>query len=278
MICKSLSVALDYKAHNLDNGGYQATADLYLPDNYPDIDVERKRPTVIICPGGSYRFTSRREAEPVALNFIAKDFNAIVLNYSCAPALFPASLCELAWCVKTVKENACNWNVDTDKIFICGFSAGGHLTASFATLWNNQIIKNVFPKYDLSVAGTILCYPVITSGEKAHRGSFLNLLGEKATDTKALLQVSLEKQVSSSTPPAFIWHTVEDNVVPVENSILYASALKENNIPFEMHLFPRGPHGLSLCTKAVYNPDKMPSRGEENNIWFDLAIAWIKRF
>lgn len=277
MLCKTLNVDLDYKALNLDNGGYQATIDLFLPDNYPEIDANRKRPTIVICPGGAYMRTSRREAEPIALKFVAQDFNAIVLNYSCAPARFPASLCELAWTVKTVKENADAWNVDVDNIFVCGGSAGGHLCASFATLWDSQIVKNVFPESDLRIKGSILCYPVITSGEKAHRGSFINLLGEEATEEQ-LLQVSLEKQVSASTLPAFIWHTVEDNAVPVENSFLYASALRENNVPFEMHIFPQGPHGLSLCSDAVYGPDKKPLHCDENKIWFDLACDWIKKF
>ena len=277
MIYKTLNVTLDYKELNLDNGEQHPTLDLYLPDNFPEIDSDRKRPTVIICPGGGYRYTSRREAEPVALKFVTEDFNAVVLNYSCAPARFPASLCEVAWAVKTVKQNAIDWNVDAENIFVCGFSAGGHLAASFGTLWDSKIIKNAFPCQDLSIKGMILCYPVITSGEKAHCGSFTNLLGENAT-SKALAQVSLEKQVSPTTPPAFIWHTFEDATVPVENSLLFASALRAKNVPFELHIFPFGPHGLSLCTDTVYGPDKIPSRAEENKIWIDLAIAWIKKF
>lgn len=276
MICKTLNVTLDYNELNLDNSEQQATLDLYLPDNFTEIDTVRKRPTVIICPGGGYRFTSRREAEPVALKFVAEDFNAAVLNYSCAPARFPCALCELAWTVKNLKENALEWNVDTDKIFVCGFSAGGHLSASFGTLWDSKIIKNAFPCQDLSIKGMILCYPVITSGEKAHRGSFNNLLGENATD-EALAQVSLEKQVSPTTPPTFIWHTFEDATVPVENSLLFASALKSKNVPFELHIFPFGTHGLSLCTDTVYSPGRKPEHSDENKIWFDLAIDWIKK-
>lgn len=278
MICNSLNVDIDYKKLSLENGSHQATIDIYLPDNYPEIDLERKRPTVIICPGGGYRYTSRREAEPIALALLCADFNAIVLNYSCAPALFPCALFELASVVKTVKQNAQMWNADTDKIFVMGFSAGAHLAASFGTLWSSELVREAFPNDNLSVAGMLLSYPVITSNEKAHRGSFDNLLGEKATDKKALELVSLEKQVNPQTPPAFIWHTFEDSTVPVENSLLLASALKEQGVPFELHIFPRGGHGLSLCTDTVYGPGKFSGRGSENKVWVDLAIAWAKSF
>lgn len=275
MIVKTLNVDLDYKALNLDNGEFQATITLYLPHNYSAIDASRKRPTIIICPGGAYVGTSCRESEPIALKFIAEDFNAVVLNYSCNPARFPASLCEVAWTVQLLKEHAEEWNVDVDKLFVTGFSAGGHLAASFGIFWDSEILKNLFPGKDLSIKGMILSYPVITSGEKAHRGSFKNLLGEDASN-EALLQTSLEKQVTETTVPAFIWHTFEDAAVPVENSLLLASALSEKKVPFEMHIFPRGSHGLSLCTPVVYAPDKMPLRGQENKIWIDLAINWIK--
>ena len=265
MVHNILNVDIDYKKLNLENGDHQATMTLYVPDNFSEIDLERKRPTVIICPGGAYSYTSAREAEPGALNFITADFNAIVLNYSCAPAVFPCALFELASTIKTVKENAQKWHVDTDKIFVMGFSAGGHLAASYGTYLDSELVKSAFADCDLSIAGMILSYPVITSGEKAHRGSFDNLLGEKATDEKALKLVSLEQQVSPSTPPAFIWHTFEDGTVPVENSLLFADALAKNKVPFEMHIFPDGRHGLGLA-------DTYPHVAQ----WTGLFINWLK--
>ena len=190
---------------------------LYLPDNSDAIEAGRKRPTVVICPGGGYQGTADREAEGVAFKFIAADCNAVVVRYSCAPARFPCQLMELAWVVSKIRENAEEWNVNPDKISVMGFSAGGHLAASYGTLWNRDFIKEYFgfENGENKPNGMILCYPVITSGEKAHRGSIDNLLGDKKDDPEMLELVSCEKQVNEDTPKAFIWHTFEDNGVPV---------------------------------------------------------------
>jgi acetyl esterase/lipase len=251
---------------------------LYLPTNSNDIDPQRKRPTVIICPGGGYGKTSDREAEPIALKFIAEDFNAIIVRYSVAPARFPAQLLELAWSVAKVRENAEEWNVDPDKISVMGFSAGGHLAASYGNLWNKSFIKEYFgfKGEENRPNGMILCYPVITSGEKAHRGSFNNLLGEKAQDEELLTLLSAEKQVNDDTPPAFLWHTFEDDSVPVENSLMMAASLAEKKISTELHIFPHGWHGISLCNETVYHPDKYHGEFDENQIWINLAVRWLK--
>jgi dipeptidyl aminopeptidase/acylaminoacyl peptidase len=116
----------------------------------------------------------------------------------------------------------------------------------------------------------ILAYPVISSGKYCNKLSFLMLLGDKADDEKARRSVSLELQVDDNTSPTFIWHTRNDPGVPVENSLLFASALAEHGIPFEMHIYPEGPHGMSLATDVVGSPDPYVAT------WFSSAVRWIK--
>lgn len=275
---RTINIDLDYKKIGADNGGYQPTMTLYLPSNSPEIEEGRKRPTVIVCPGGGYRITSDREAEAIAFKFIAEDCNAIVVRYSCAPARFPIQLLELAWVVSKVRENAEEWNVDLNKVAVMGFSAGGHLAASYGTLWNKDFIKEYFgfEGGENKPNGMILCYPVITGGEQAHRGSFENLLGDKKDDEELLLLLSPEKQITEDTPPAFIWHTFEDSGVPVENSLLMATALTQNKISTELHIFPNGWHGLSLCNLTVLNPNTYHGEFDECQVWIDMAIRWIK--
>ena len=278
MIYKTIDIKVDYEKMGVDNGGYQPTMTLYLPDNTPEIDTERKRPTVLICPGGAYGRTSDREAEPVALKFAAEDCNAIVVRYSCAPSRFPSQLLELSYAVAMVRENAEEWNIDTDKIVVAGFSAGGHLAASFGMFWNKDFVKEYFGYKggENKPNGMILGYPVITSGEYAHRYSFELLLGEKANDAEMLELVSLEKQVSEDTPRAFIWHTNEDGSVPAENSYLLAAAMKEKGIRSEMHIFPNGWHGLSLCNDTVFGPGQYKGQFDECQAWFNMAVRWLK--
>lgn len=267
-------INIDYQTINVDNGGFQPKMSVYLPDNSPEIQIDRKHPTVVICPGGGYAMTSDREAEPIALRFAAAGCNAVVVRYSCVPARFPAALFELSYAVAKVRENAQEWNVDTDRIAVCGFSAGGHLAASFSTLWNRDFVKEYFDYQggENKPNGMILGYPVITSGEHAHWGSIENLLGDKTADSALLELVSAEKQVNSDTPPAFIWHTFDDACVPVENSLVLAQALAKEKISTELHIYPKGPHGLALASRETGDFAVVP----ECQNWIDMAIRWLK--
>ena len=198
----------------------------------------------------------------------------VVVRYSCVPARFPAALFELSYAVAKVRENAQEWNVDTDRIAVCGFSAGGHLAASFSTLWNGDFVKEYFDYQggENKPNGMILGYPVITSGEHAHWGSIENLLGDKTADSALLDLVSAEKQVNSDTPSAFIWHTFDDACVPVENSLVLAQALAKEKISTELHIYPKGPHGLALASRETGDFAVVP----ECQNWIDMAIRWLK--
>ena len=271
-----INIDIDYEKIGTKGTDFKPYMTAYIPENSKEIDLNRKRPTIILCPGGGYHITSDREAEPVAFRFLAADFNVIVVRYDVAPVRFPAQILEVAFAVSTAREMADEWNVDTEKIIVMGFSAGGHLTASYCNLWNNDFVKEYygFKGGENKPNGMILCYPVIMSEGKIHAGSINNLLGEKVTDPELLNLVACEKQVNEDTPPAFIWHTFEDNSVPVENSIAMVTALKEKNISTEFHLFPHGWHGLSLCNDAVYG--NYDGFFPELQCWIDMAIRWVK--
>lgn len=235
-----------------------------------------KRPVMVICPGGSYCFVSKREGEPVALAFASRGYHSVVLDYSVYPdAGYPTSLLELGRLVSILRQNADEWHIDADKIFVMGFSAGGHLAASYGCFWLEDLISGSLgcDKELLRPNGLFLCYPVITSGERAHRDSFRHLLGSRYDEL--VDKMSLENQVNSNTPPTFLWHTVTDDLVPYENSVLFADALREKGIATELHLFPKGVHGLSLAN-AVTAIDECQIEPCCQG-WVDLATRWINK-
>ena len=254
-----------------------AVISAYITANSKEINLNKKRETIIICPGGGYEFTSDREAEPIALKFVAQGFNAIVIRYSIAPVRYPASLLELAETVRYVREKEEEWNVDTKRVIVCGFSAGGHLAGSLGVLWDNEIIKESLEvkNNEIKPNAMILFYPVISSGEFAHRGSFDNLLGEKEGKLRRE-ELSLEKLVSNKTPKTFLWHTFDDGTVPVQNSLLFSNALAANKIEFELHIYPNGVHGLGLCEEVTARKDASEHINTHVASWFKLACEWIK--
>ncbi len=244
----------------------------YFLDLSPEVPI-RKRPTVIVCPGGGYAFTSDREAEPIALRFNAAGMNAVVVRYSVAPVRFPTALLEVATAVRYVREEGVQYGCDPDKVFLIGFSAGGHLAASYGNFWNQPFVTQALgcAPAQLRPNGQILAYPVITSGPFAHHDSFHNLLGDRYEAEKD--SVSLEKSVSEATPPTFLWHTQPDDCVPVENALLFVSALHKAGIQTEFHLFPAGGHGLSLCDRLTSNSETQML--PHNAKWFDLAVEFL---
>jgi acetyl esterase/lipase len=248
----------------------------YILNNSPEIDSDRKRPMIIICPGGGYEFTSDREAEPIAIKMNAMGFHACVLRYSVRPAVFPTALQELSMAVVHIRRNAKQWNIDVNKVIVAGFSAGGHLAASLGVFWNKSFLSEHLgiSNDEIKPNGVLLSYPVISSITSVHQGSFINLLGENYN--KLIQEVSLEKQVSKETPPTFLWHTFTDNTVPVENSFMFAAALLKNRVPLEMHIYPMGAHGLSLGTEETKGKDDESTLQPEVGNWIKMAGLWIK--
>lgn len=239
------------------------------------LDGTQPRGVVLICPGGGYRWTSPRESEPVALQFTAAGWHAIVLHYSVAPRRYPQPLRDVSRAVCLIRERAETWHVDPQKIVVCGFSAGGHLAALLGVHWDKPVAQATpnMPAGQNRPNALILGYPVITTGEKGHVGSRQQVLGENP-DPALLAELSVERHVNTHTPPTFLWHTFEDQSVPLENSLLFAQALRQHQIPFELHVYPYGRHGLSLATAETATPDLAPNPHVAG--WIRMCIEWLQ--
>lgn len=253
-----------------EENGFIPTLTTYILDD--PMEGAAKRPAVVICPGGGYGFCSPREAEPIAMRFNAAGFHAFVLDYSVAPFKYPRALEELSMSVALVREKAEEWMIESDKIAVCGFSAGGHLACSLGMFWNAEPIRRTDQRNKPNAM--ILSYPVISSGPFAHTGSFDNLC---QTQEQRCLN-SLENQVSKDTPPAFIWHTFEDPTVPVENSLFLAAEMRKQGIPFELHIYQKGGHGLSTAGPDVGTaPGSVGTEISTNLLgWPALAASWLQ--
>lgn len=257
--------------------GGKAYLDTYFQEKSIELKHSVQRPCILICPGGGYAMTSDREAEPIALSFAARGFQTAVLRYPVAPARYPEALCSLAEAVAWLRGHAEDNRINPAQITVCGFSAGGHLAASLGVNWNQPFLQEMtgLRADAMRPDRMILCYPVITAGEFAHRNSFDQLLGANA-DAQALEAVSLEQHITSRFPPTFLWHTYEDQIVPVENSLLLAAALRKKHIPLELHIYSEGEHGLALAGELTANADG-GGVCESCAGWLDLACAWLRR-
>lgn len=227
----------------------------FVPNIYSYLHEEDTaiRPCMLIVPGGGYFLVSPTEAELVAIKFYHKGFNVFVCTYTTntlmTEPLKTQPMQDLSRAIRFIRKNATEFHIDPQKITLCGFSAGGHLCASVCVHYED--IADANPAYSAisnRPDAAILSYSVITSGEKAHKDSFVYLLGANPT-LDEMEYMSLEKHVKSSTPPCFIWHTATDDLVPVENSLFFAQACRNNGVTFALHIFSHGPHGLSLANQ-----------------------------
>ena len=208
------------------------------------------RPAVIVVPGGGYHFVSRREAEPVASWFYAAGYQVFTLEYLCRPqgVGYPEQLLELACAMDYVKRNAEEFFINKDEIFVVGFSAGGHLVADLCNEYA-EVPSLYGGMLDCKPTGAALCYPVTESNSGTFENLTFNLSDERREELKTKLDLSA--RVTSATPPTFIWTTAEDDIVPVHNSLNYALALDRAKVPFELHVYPHGRHGLSTGMREI---------------------------
>lgn len=216
-------------------------------------ETKGKNPSMLICPGGGYWRCCF--AEDIGMSFMPMGFNAFTLVYSTnsqKPHRYPTQLREVAAALEVITMNAEEWNCDTEKIGIMGFSAGGHLAAHYSNAFASQAVREVFPDSKKPFA-TVLCYPVISAQPPLKvTGSFTNLVGHDLSE-KEIQDFSVQNLVTKDTPPTFIWHTANDATAPALGSLLYVTELAKNKIPYEMHIFPRGKHGISLADKNMLN-------------------------
>ena len=206
--------------------------------------ANKSKAIIVICPGGAYQWLSPREAEPVARAFEAMGHETSILRYTVrsaedAPPLGLEPVRQLSERVARLRRES-----EGAPVFVCGFSAGGHLAATLGVHWKTLGLSRP--------DGLILCYPVITAEENLCNAESIRSIAPEG-DREFY---SLEKHVSPDTPPAFLWHTAADNSVPVENSLMFATAMKRSGVPFELHVYPFGEHGLSLATDEVAQFDK----------------------
>ncbi|HNT77019.1 MAG TPA: alpha/beta hydrolase [Anaerolineae bacterium] len=220
---------------------------------------------VLVCPGGGYNHRAPHEAEPIARRFNASGYHAFVVHYRVAPHRHPAPLLDVARALRIIRQRAARWRVAPARVAVLGFSAGGHLAASLGVhfgmtgLQQGDALDALSPRPD----ALILCYPVISAGIYGHGGSFESLLGPAALP-ELRQWMSLEHQVTAETPPTFLWHTADDGSVPVENSLLFAQALRDHGVPFELHVYPHGSHGLGLAETSPHMAT-----------WAALAAEWL---
>ena len=291
----------------LYEGRADVTLTTYVLSDSGEMLAGKGRPAVLICPGGAYLACSDREAEPIAMAFAVMGYHAFVLRYSVyggeafdnkfggmtprEECRYPAPMREIGLAMLSIKEHAKQWLVDADRIAICGFSAGAHNCAMYATHWHMPVITDYFGRdKDLfRPAACILAYCIsdyLYMREHADRHSGakdlfdaanLSYLGRKEVSEEQLAEVSPVRFVTEEMPPTFLWTTAEDEVVPVQHSIRMAHALADSGVPFELHIFEEGRHGLSLATQASSGCKTQINKDAAK--WIGLADAWLhKRF
>lgn len=270
MITDRIDLYRYFGLERTSNGGY---LDVLVPPVLTEIKP-KLRPAMLVIAGGAYVFVAPRESGTVALQYAANGYATFALQYS-IKVPYPTALLEACMAVIYMRENADKYNVDVNHVAAIGFSAGGHLAASLANLYDEKEIQSVLKDRTklARIDAVLLSYPVITMGEYTDKQTRKVITGE---NEELAMRLSLENRVTKNSPPAFIWHTYEDNVVPVENALLYASACRKAGVPFALHVFEHGWHGLSLCSEETN--DQTDADKELSNVgkWFDLSLDWLK--
>lgn len=283
------------------------TLTTYLLDDSPDFQTGKRRPAVLVLPGGGYLGTSDREAEPIALFFAAQGYHAFVLRYAVLfqsypndlahlpaqnpyPSIFPQPLLDVAAALRLIRNRAAQWLVDPARIAVCGFSAGGHLAATIGLQWDGPLLQEKLggPVRDFRPDALILCYPmidyVLTTAIHASipdnpLAEFLMLcevaaFGHAEATHAEKDRINPAHHISPETPPSFIWHTADDELVPLENSLELAAALKKAGVPLELHVFAEGRHGLALADERTASEPGQINPAVQ--AWTSLVQTWLK--
>lgn len=264
-----------YEYFNVPRGeGREGYLTTYVPFSIKDEIKPKLRPGMLVIPGGGYGMRSAREGEPVALQWLARGYCAFVLDYS-VQTRYPTPLLEAAMAMVYLRENAEKYHLDREHLAAIGFSAGGHLAGMLGILHSEPEVQGFFGERlkDVRPDAVVLSYPVVTMGEGTHEGTRNVITGG---DKELLKRLSLEKRVTPSAAPAFLWHTVEDDCVPVENSMMLAAAYRRAGVPFALHIFEHGHHGMSLVTQEVNDQTEYYDFVAPVGKWFSLAADWLK--
>lgn len=249
--------------HNDNSQNAGATG--YFLDFNERLPHSKSRPVVLIAPGGGYHKVAFKEGEPIALKFNSIGYHAIVLNYSVFPAAYPTALREVDSLYDWTLENAKAKNIDCESIYLCGFSAGGHLMANYATEYERLFLRKT------KIKGMILGYPVITAGKYRHLGSFDNLLQSNFELLRD--NVSIEKNITAAFPQTFVFATYDDQTVSVKNTVLLVDKLIDVGVNVESHIFKNGVHGLALADEVTMTNENYLNRSVA--LWFSLLENWL---
>jgi acetyl esterase/lipase len=291
-------------------GDYHAEVTMMLGDGDP---VKEGRPAIVICPGGSYMYCSKRESEPIAYRFLEKGYQVFILKYSTIGTMiekegrtpsrdelyqiasmveddkilgseFPNPLIELVLTMTFIRENCHEFNVNPDQIGVIGFSAGGHLAASLGVHWNSEWLSEMLdsePRW-YRPNFQVLSYPILDymlNKEIAEeRGigdpKFMSIAARMVfgadEDATLVKRATVKDFVTPDTPPTFLWHTVQDKLVFIQNSLEFTEALEKAGVLWELHTFYGGEHGLSLATELTGRVD------ERAQNWNQLMFSWLK--
>ncbi|KWX83726.1 esterase [Paenibacillus riograndensis] len=246
--------------------GALGTSDEDCPAITPYLVEGDENAAVLVCPGGGYGMRADHEGGPVAEWLNTLGISAFVLRYRVAPYGYPHALRDAQRALRTIRYRAEEYGIDPDRLGILGFSAGGHLASAAGVLFDagdeeaSEPLERKSCRPDL----LILCYPVISMAEGVtHQGSKENQLGTDP-DPELVKRLSSELQVTAATPPAFLWHTSDDGSVPVENSLQFAAALSRHRIPFDLHVYAHGQHGLGLAGGEPHTRS-----------WTEACASWL---
>ena len=261
-----------YEHYHLAAPGDGGQLVVYALEPIHKVDPDRRFPAVLILPGGAYSWVSPREAEPVAMRFLSRGFTCAILNYSCAPARFPVALREAAMAMRFLREQADRLHVAPHRVAALGFSAGGHLCGTLGTLYDAPEVADIAPSDMIRPDALVLCYPVSAAHGRTHEDSFNNLCGE---DQALKDMLSLDHLVRRDMMPVFLWHTRTDDSVPVDGTMRLALALAEQDVPFALHVFAEGRHGLATADDLVYRRENLPPVSDGVRDWPELAIRFL---
>ena len=254
-----------------DAPGAQGDDDADVPTltPFPTTKAKASGAAFVVCPGGGYGGLAPHEGEPIAQWLNALGIHAFVLKYRLGPKYhYPAEMLDVQLAIRLARSQANQWNLDPNRIGIVGFSAGGHLASTASTHFDAGIVNDPDPINRISSRPdlAILVYPVISMTEPyGHTESRQNLLGDNP-DLAMQLLLSNDRQVTAQTPPSFIIHGADDDVVPMEHALLFAMACRQHKVPVELHVFERGPHGFGL--------------GGDNPVlgtWPGIAAEWLRQ-
>ncbi len=234
----------------------------------------RRRSAVLLLPGGGYGHLSAREEEPVALRFLARGWAAFSLRYSVAPARHPTQLREAAMAMRYLRDSAASLGIG--RVAVVGFSAGGHLAGMLGTLFDSALVRDLAPARQLRPDALGLCYPVTAPPEGATGAgaaeSFRNLTGGTAEEAAAL---RLQTLVRPDMPPVYLWHTRDDESVPVGGSLRLACALDAAGVRFAMRIYHHGRHGISLANAQVYPSGQVPAHSPQIEDWPEEMLLFF---